>query len=187
MAPSSPPLYYTLTTTATFTGTLTVCVTYDPDHVNGNEANLKLMHFDTALDPDAWVQVTTSRDTDANEICGVVTHLSEFALMEMDETVAVEEGSPPAAGHLSCAPNPVAGKAQIFYDLSRASPVRLDLFDLQGRLVREIERQPMLGAGRHVVQWDGRGARDERLRAGVYFLRLDTEGTRRTRRVVVAR
>jgi hypothetical protein len=85
VAPGSPPIYYHITSTATFTGTITICITYDPDFISGQEKNLKLMHYDTALIPAQWVQIQTSRDTAANEICGVVTHFSDFALMEMDE------------------------------------------------------------------------------------------------------
>jgi hypothetical protein len=187
VAPSSPPLYYVLSSTATFTGTVKVCVTYDPEFISGQEKNLKLMHYDTALTPAAWVQVTTSRDTAANEICGTVSHFSEFALMETDGTVDVEEEIPTVFQLHACAPNPVSGPAQITYDLPVAAVVRLSLFDLQGRLVRELERAPMTGAGRHVVQWDGRGAHGEQLRAGVYFLWLETGGTRQMRRVVVTR
>src|SRR6185369_6422170 len=108
------------------------------------------------LIPPSWVQVQTSRDTAANEICGTVTHFSEFALMELDETVVgVEERDPSAFQLVSCAPNPVTGPARILYDLPVASAVRLGLFDLQGRLVRELERHPTVEAGRHTVEWDG--------------------------------
>jgi hypothetical protein len=185
VAPGSPPLYYVLSSTATFTGTVTICITYDPDFLTGQEKNFKLMHYDTALIPPAWKQITTSRDTAANEICGTVTHFSEFALMETDETVAVEEELPSVVQLYSCSPNPVSGRAQITYDLPKAAAVRLGLFDLQGRLVRELERAPGAVAGRHVVQWDGRGAHGEQLRAGVYFLWLEAGGTRQMRRVAV--
>jgi flagellar hook assembly protein FlgD len=71
--------------------------------------------------------------------------------------------------------------------LATASAVRLGLFDLQGRKVRDLESSTSAGAGRHVVEWDGRGANGDRLRAGIYFLWLDAGGTRQMRRVVVTR
>jgi hypothetical protein len=184
LAPSSPPLYYVLSTTATFTGSVTVCITYDPANVSGPEANLRLMHFDTALAPPSWQPVTTSRNVAANVICGTVTHFSEFALMEADPTVAVDDGIP-SAFLLRCAPNPISGSAQVQYDLPVASPVALGLFDLQGRLVRELDRRHSAGPGRYVVQWDGRGVHGERVRAGIYFLRLEAGTFHQVRRVVV--
>jgi len=187
ISPSAPPLYYVITTTATFTGTVTVCVNYAPEFITGQEKNLKLMHYDAAAQPPGWVQVTSSRDTAANLICGTVTHFSEFALMETDENVAVEEEMPSAFRLYACAPNPVSSSALIRFDLPVKSAVRLDLYDLAGRLVRELERSPMADAGRHSVQWDGRGAHEEPLRSGIYFLWLEAGGSRQMRRVAVIR
>ena len=182
LAPSSPPLYYVLSTTATFTGTVTVCVTYDPANVSGPEANLRLMHNDTA----GWAEVPTSVDVDSNRICGTVTHFSEFALMEADPTVAVTEMTIPMASQLyPCAPNPVSGSTQFRFDLPVASPVRLGLFDLQGRKVRDLEHRPSAGAGRYVVQWDGHGEHGKRVPAGIYFLILEAGGFHQMQRVVV--
>ena len=187
LVPTSPKLFYELSTTATFTGTVTVCITYDPATVKQSEANLKLMHYDTALQPPTWVQVTASRDTAANQLCGTVTHFSSFALMEVDATVGVEEALTGSRPFISCAPNPISGPAQIGFDLPATTSVRLGLFDRQGRLVRELERNPRMGAGRHVVRWDGLSTRGEKLSAGVYFLRLEAERFSQSRRVVVAR
>src|SRR5438552_10288773 len=47
---------------------------------------------DTTLNPAAWVQVTTSRDVVAHVICGTVTHFSQFALMEHESDLDVNEG-----------------------------------------------------------------------------------------------
>jgi galactose oxidase-like protein/Big-like domain-containing protein len=183
LMPSSPPLYYVLSTTATFTGPVKVCVTYDPANVNGQESNLRMMHNDGG-----WVELPASVNTGDHVICGTVSHFSEFALMEVDPTVDVKDAQdaiPSAFLLYPCAPNPVSGAAQIQYDLPVASPVRLGLFDLQGRLVRELERNASAGAGRHVVRWDGRGNRGEPVRSGIYFLRLDAGTFHDVQRVAV--
>jgi Calx-beta domain-containing protein/beta-propeller uncharacterized protein DUF5122 len=185
VAPGSPKLYYELTTTASFTGPVTVCVTYDPAYVSGQESNLKLMHYDTAAVPPGWVEVTTSVDVGANVICGTVTHFSEFALMESDGTVDVREEIPSTVQLYPCAPNPVLSTALIRFDLPVAAPVRLGLFDLQGRLVRDLERQANKGPGRYVLPWDGRGDDGRRLKAGIYFLRFEAGGFSQVRRVAL--
>jgi hypothetical protein len=185
LVPTTPKLYYILSSTATFTGTITVCVTYNPATVTKPENTLKMMHYDTAFIPPKWVAVTTTRDTAANIICGKITHFSEFALMEDEFTVDVGEELPTTFQRISCAPNPVSGPAQIWFDLSVASPVRLGLFDLQGRRVRDLERQPMMSPGRHIVQWDGLGEHGEHVPAGIYFLRLEAGGIHQLRRVAV--
>ena len=72
-----PPTYYELTTTAEFSDSIRVCIDYSGVSV-GNEANLKLFHFEGG----AWVDVTTSLDPINDVICGVVTSLSPFAVFE---------------------------------------------------------------------------------------------------------
>src|SRR2546427_769359 len=73
----TPPTYYDLTTTASFSGDVTVCINYNTITFN-NVASLKLFHF---VDPN-WVDATVSLDTATQIICGRVTSLSPFAIFE---------------------------------------------------------------------------------------------------------
>lgn len=80
------------------------------------------------------------------------------------------------------------GSATIRLRISaRASqaPVALDLWDLNGRLVRNLTRGN-LPAGVSTACWDGRDAGGRPVSAGVYYLRLTTaEGTHNARTVVL--
>ena len=80
----SPPVYYNIETTAEYEGDILICVNYDESLVVGDEADLQLFHLVTICDisgcEDIWQDVTVSVDTDANIICGRVSHLSEFLL-----------------------------------------------------------------------------------------------------------
>jgi len=69
-----PAVYYDISTTATYSGTIKICVSYDDSVCD--ESNLHLLHYEGGT----WVDVTTSVDTKANIICGEVTSLSEFLL-----------------------------------------------------------------------------------------------------------
>jgi hypothetical protein len=72
----NPATYYDITTTALFSGTVLVCINYTGIAFD-NEAALRLFHFEpTPLD------VTVSLDTTTNIICGRVTSLSPFAILE---------------------------------------------------------------------------------------------------------
>ena len=73
----APATIFDIETTATFTGSVEVCFDYS-GVTYGNENVLKLLHYDGA----AWVDVTTSLDTDADIICGSVTALSPFAVAQ---------------------------------------------------------------------------------------------------------
>ncbi|MBI4685575.1 MAG: hypothetical protein HY755_10285 [Nitrospirae bacterium] len=69
---------YDITFTGTFTGSVTVCIEYNDADVHGNENNLKLFHLENT----GWRDITTTRNTSANIICGETTSFSEFAVME---------------------------------------------------------------------------------------------------------
>ena len=76
--PSSNPTHYEITTTATFTGNIKICIQYDDTGLTATqEAALKLKVYENSQ----WVDITISLDTNANIICGEVNHLSEFAIM----------------------------------------------------------------------------------------------------------
>ncbi|MDM7915105.1 MAG: right-handed parallel beta-helix repeat-containing protein, partial [Candidatus Eisenbacteria bacterium] len=52
-------------------------------------------------------------------------------------------------------PNPSRPATSILFDLPRAASVRLDVFDVSGRLVRRLAEGPF-EAGSHAVAWDAR-------------------------------
>ncbi len=69
------------------------------------------------------------------------------------------------------APNPLNPEATLTYTTSRVGFVRIDMFDIQGRLVRRLVDAPAMAAGTHETKIDGRGDRGERLPSGVYYIR----------------
>ena len=83
-------------------------------------------------------------------------------------------------------PNPVSETSTVAFSLARAANVRLDVYDVRGRLVRPLH-QGELGAGRHALDWDARDASGRRVAAGSYFYRLAVDGEVVTRKVGVAR
>lgn len=80
----------------------------------------------------------------------------------------------PSLGTLALAPvwpNPSHGAARLSFTLPRASSARLDVLDLQGRLVTTLADGD-LAAGAHELAWDGRRTDGARALSGVYFARL---------------
>jgi FlgD Ig-like domain len=75
-------------------------------------------------------------------------------------------------------PNPFNPQTLLSYRIEQSGPVRLALFDVQGRMVRELvhETRP---AGRYDVAWDGTDSRGNACASGVYFVLLQSGGTRR--------
>lgn len=76
-------------------------------------------------------------------------------------------------------PNPATKEAEILFSLPRAQNIRLAVYDVQGRLVRNLV-EGIRPAGTHHVCVSS-------LKSGVYFYRLEAGSTSLTRRMVVAR
>jgi len=96
-------------------------------------------------------------------------------------------GSAPAALSLAGPrPNPSRGELDLSFVLSRPGNAELTIFDLAGRLVRELTRGPS-PAGPQRVHWDGRDDAGRIVGAGVYFVKLEAEGFALRRRLVLVR
>ncbi len=72
-------------------------------------------------------------------------------------------------------PNPFNPLTKIAFALDQNGPVRLAVYDLQGRLVRTLVSEPML-AGEHTLVWDGRDDAGQQAASGTYVYRLTTDG-----------
>ncbi|MCB9465546.1 MAG: T9SS type A sorting domain-containing protein [Candidatus Eisenbacteria bacterium] len=70
-------------------------------------------------------------------------------------------------------PNPFTNQTDISYSLEGADQVRIDVFDVSGRLVRELWNGSST-PGSHSVAWDGRDRDLRPMPAGVYYYRLET-------------
>ena len=88
-------------------------------------------------------------------------------------------GAPSAPVRLYPArPNPFNPHTVLSYRIDQPGTVRLALYDVQGRLVRELVRGDR-PAGTHDVTWDGTNSRGTPCASGVYFALLQSGSTRR--------
>jgi hypothetical protein len=76
----SPPTYYNLTTSAVYSGSITICINYNGVSYTDPNA-LSIWHYDTTVNN--WVQLTTtSLDTATTTICASTPSLSPFAILQ---------------------------------------------------------------------------------------------------------
>ena len=73
----NPPVFYNISTTAAFAGSINVCVDFSSVSFPPG-ANLRLLHFNGT----SWVDVTTSGPS-GSVICGNVTSLSPFTVVQL--------------------------------------------------------------------------------------------------------
>ena len=97
---------------------------------------------------------------------------------EPPPVVGIEDQLPARFALLPAAPNPSYATTNVRFDLPEPAEVTLQVFALDGSLVRELAHDALYPAGQHEVQWDGRNDRGQRTGAGVYLMRLKT-GERR--------
>lgn len=87
---------------------------------------------------------------------------------------------------LGAAPNPFNPHTTIRFDLARGARVRLSIFDVTGSRVRLLLDAPR-PAGRHEIGWDGRDERGREVVTGMYFCRLEADGTSQARKLTLLR
>jgi hypothetical protein len=80
-------------------------------------------------------------------------------------------------------PSPSAGAKRIEFWLAGRSEVRVAIFDVRGRRVRDLVRA-VRGGGDHHVDWDGRDDAGLDLPGGIYFVRLEVGSFTRNQKVV---
>ena len=81
-------------------------------------------------------------------------------------------------------PNPFNPSTVIPYELDRAAPVRLEIFNALGQQIG-ILVDGIRAGGRHRAIWDGRDDRGRGVAAGIYVYRLTVDGISRSRRMVL--
>ena len=100
-------------------------------------------------------------------------------------------GTPDQARLLQNYPNPFNPETWIPFQLSRASAVEIDIYNLKGYLIRR------LNLGHHAAgwylsreraaYWDGRNRAGEKISSGIYFYRLHAGDFSAQRKLVVAK
>ncbi len=83
-------------------------------------------------------------------------------------------------------PNPATTGTAVRYTVPSAGEVRIQIFSIEGRLVRDLS-EGTAGAGERLVRWDARDERGREVGPGIYLLRFSRAGETRTARVVVFR
>lgn len=87
---------------------------------------------------------------------------------------------------LGVAPNPFSSRTELSFALPRAEDVSIGIYDVAGRLVRELSNG-RFDAGDHTVIWDGENGRGDRMPASVYFAGLRVGDRWITREITILR
>ncbi len=90
-----------------------------------------------------------------------------------------------AGGFLVLSGNPSRAPVSFMLSQAAASPFRLEVYSVDGRLLRRLSSDSPVAAAR--IEWDGMDSRGSIVPSGVYFVRLETRSQTATRRIVLLR
>ncbi len=120
---------------------------------------------------------------DARWVRGVLSTSDEFPVLN---TLEVENGAPVVPELALASPNPNSAGARLRFRFPTARNASLEIYDLQGRVVRTLFRG-RVGVDWQEAEWDGLNSARERIGAGVYFARLRADGADLKKRIVLVR
>jgi endoglucanase len=81
-------------------------------------------------------------------------------------------------------PNPLSGNSEIEFYLKRPEHVVVTIYNQQGRVVRTLLDKEGK-SGRNTVQWNGFDGQNQAVANGLYFVRVSSEKSTKSARVVV--
>jgi hypothetical protein len=81
-------------------------------------------------------------------------------------------------------PNPFNPSTVISFDNTQEQFINLSIFNLKGQLVKTLLDQPV-SAGNHRINWDGKNNRNQNTGSGIYFVRLKSEKTTLTHKIIM--
>ncbi len=103
-----------------------------------------------------------------------------------DRTTPPDSEAAMRLGKLTTYPNPFNPQTRLEFELDRDLSLRLEVFDLHGRLVRRLA-QGVRPAGTHAVSWDGTDSNGQSVPSGRYVARLSTRDAIVTRSMMLVR
>ena len=143
------------------------------------------VHFDTTgVRMDSTYEATLTLSSADEALPGALPQPDLVVTLRAHPTyegVGVPAGLPTTLRFYPPRPNPSPGSVRFAYDLPKAAPVHLDVFDLSGRRVASVV-SGQVEAGHHELRWS---PRDGGVAAGLYFARFSVPGLTRMVRLVL--
>lgn len=130
-------------------------------------------------------ELATWFDAAQDEYTASSSALGTFEIVAKDRPVAIPvDPSFLALGGNS--PNPFNPTTTIRFELRARQFVSLVIYDAAGRAVRTLVRGET-GPGDHGVVWDGENDSGQSVSSGVYFARIEADGSSETRKMMLVR
>ncbi len=123
----------------------------------------------------------TSEEYDNGQWVNLDKMLFDLATPVEDDRIIATEFS------LGNYPNPFNPSTTITYNLTTPGVVQLNIYDVNGRLIRTLANQVMQSVGSHSVVWDGLNASGQSVASGIYMYELQTSEMTETSRCLLVK
>jgi hypothetical protein len=132
------------------------------------------------------LRVVTSEPVDHLEVTVLVRDiLNQDLPVDLPQATPVQD-LPRVHNLFQNAPNPFNPATTIAFDLPRDQHVRLDIYSVDGRLVRRLV-DDQTSAGHHQVTWRGLDEQGRRMATGAYFYVLEAGDFRQVRKMTLVK
>jgi hypothetical protein len=119
-----------------------------------------------------------------HEFAGHSIDLAFRLIMDPESGVPQEHEEMPGLGLFQNVPNPFVGSTIIKYALPSAGYMKLEVYDVTGRLI-DVLVDGRQAAGIQSAVWEGKDASGNDMPSGIYFYRLNTAGDSRTMKMLL--
>lgn len=118
---------------------------------------------------------------------GVIVNQDQTTILNFN--LSLVDGSDPSVPPAETAilginPNPFTSRTSISFSLKGPAPARLEIYNSRGQKVCALIDEIRAG-GLHELAWDGRDGSGQRVSAGVYLVRLSSQGFHSDKRLVL--
>jgi len=112
--------------------------------------------------------------------------VADYRLDFLEVSDVVQEVPVQATRLVGAHPNPFNPRTSIAFELSEGGQVRLEIYDLRGRLVNRLV-DTAYGPGRHEVEWNGVDLHGQSVANGAYVARFQAGGVSRHQKLMLVK
>lgn len=155
----------------------------EPQYFSTNTSGICRPPFCADVDGNGYNDIITIRFTSP----GILTILYNDGTGNfVEEPVGITPQYPHISdATLSLYPNPCNSQATIKFSIKERGFVELNIYDIKGRLVRELIKQKM-EEGTYNVVWNGKNENNKQCSSGIYLLNLKVDTTTvKTKKVIL--
>ena len=133
-----------------------------------------------------WKALPAILNSQIGTLSAAITQSSRLALLRISGNTESAPLLPDATDLLASYPNPFNSSTVIPYTIANESQVKIVIYDLLGREVKVLMNK-IQTPGRYTIIWSGKNQFGFQSASGIYFVRFEAGGIKRTKKLSLVR